>query len=276
MHILKGKTIIITGASRGIGKAIALKCAGFGANIVAVAKTLKGHSKLPGSLSETVEVITKSAGNAIAVQVDVQREEHIQRMVDEAVGAFGGIDILINNAGAVSLTPVEKTSLKLFERMYAVNYRAAFLCSQAVIPYQKKSNHAHILTISPPINLKPKWFKDYSPYTISKYSMSMLTIGLAEELKVFGIAVNSLWPKTTIATAAIEYAVGNKEMLNVCRTVNIMADAACDIIKTGSLKLTGQLLIDEDVLLKAGARDFDQYAYNKKFKDKLYPDLFVD
>ena len=276
MSILKNKTIIITGASRGIGKAMAIKFAKDGANIVAASKSLKGHPKLPGSLEETVEDVQREGGKAIAVQVDVRHAEQVNNMVQVAVETFGGIDVLINNAGAISLTPVEKTSLKLYDRMHYVNDRAVFLCSQAVIPYLKKSSQAHILTLSPPINLNPKWLKDYSPYTASKYSMSMLTIGMAEELKEHGIAVNSLWPKTIIATAAIEFAVGDQNMLNVCRTTDIMADAAYEIVSTSDMSLSGKLFIDEEILRERGMQNFDKYLNNPNFKGKLYPDLFLD
>lgn len=274
--LLKNRTIIITGASRGIGKAMALKFAKDGANIIAAAKSLKGHPILPGSLDETVKEVQEAGGNALAMRVDVRHPEQVNEMIKQAVDNFGGIDVLVNNAGAISLTGVEKTSLKLYDRMHYVNDRAVFLCSQAAIPYLKESTHAHILNLSPPINLNPKWLKNFSPYTASKYSMSLLTIGMAEELRESGIAVNSLWPKTTIATAAIEFAVGDKNMLNLCRNVDIMADAAYEIIKTQNLELTGQLLIDEDVLKKAGIKDFDKYAVNQQYKDRLYPDLFVD
>ena len=276
MANLKNKTIIITGASRGIGKAMAIRFAKDGANIVVASKSLKGHPKLPGSLEETVKDVQRAGGNAIAVQVDVRHAEQIDNMVQAAVNTFGGIDVLINNAGAISLTSVEKTSLKLYDRMHNVNDRAVFLCSQAVIPHLKKSVQAHILTLSPPINLNPKWLKNYSPYTASKYSMSMLTIGMAEELQEHGIAVNSLWPKTIIATAAIEFGIGDKNMLNLCRTTDIMADAAYEIISTRNMSLSGKLFIDEEILKECGERDFDKYAYNPAFKDKLYPDLFID
>ncbi len=276
MSILKNKTIIITGASRGIGKAMAIRFAKEGANIVAASKSLEGHPKLPGSLKETVKDVQEAGGEAIAVQLDVRHADQVNNMVNKAVERFGGVDVLINNAGAISLTTVGATNLKLYDRMHYVNDRAVFLCSQAVIPYLEKSGHAHILTLSPPINLNPKWLKDYSPYTASKYSMSMLTLGMSEELKEDGIAVNSLWPKTTIATAAIEFAVGDKKMLNVCRTTDIMADAAYEIISTKEGDLTGQLIIDEDILRERGVQDFDKYANNPDFKNNLYPDLFID
>jgi citronellol/citronellal dehydrogenase len=273
---LKGKTVIITGASRGIGKAIAIKFAREGANIVAAAKSIKSHPILPGSLQETLQEVEKSGGNGIAVRVDVRHADQVSVMTEQAIDRFGSIDILINNAGAISLTGLEKTSLKIYDRMHYVNDRAVFICAQAALPYLKKSSQAHILNLSPPINLNLKWLKDYSPYTASKYSMSLLTLGMAEELKEFKIAVNSLWPKTIIATAAIEFAVGDKEMLNVCRTVDIMADAAFEIVRNKNMEITGQLLTDEEVLKKKGMTDFDRYAFNKDYKNKLHPDLFID
>jgi len=273
---LENKTALITGASRGIGKAIAIRFAREGANIVAAAKSIKGHPFLPGSLNETLQEVEKAGGQGIAIRVDVRHADQVSAMVEQAAERFGSIDILVNNAGAISLTGVEKTSLKLYDRMHYVNDRAVFLCSQAALPYLRKSSQAHILNLSPPINLNPKWLKDYSPYTASKYSMSLLTLGMAEELRKYKISVNSLWPKTTIATAAIEFAVGDKHMLNICRTVEIMADAAFEIVKHKGMEITGQLLTDEDVLKKAGITDFDHYAYNTDYKDKLYPDLFIE
>lgn len=276
MAALKDRTIIISGASRGIGKEMALRFARDGANIVAAAKSLSGHPKLPGSLQETVQEVEQAGGQGLAVRVDVRHPEQVAEMVDKAVHAFGGLDILINNAGAISLTGIENTSLKIYDRMHYVNDRAVFLCAQAALPYLKKGNNPHILNLSPPINLDPKWLKDHSPYTASKYSMSLLTLGMAEEFKHYGIAVNSLWPKTIIATAAIEFAVGDKNMLNLCRSPQIMADAAYEILTSENCSVTGKLIIDEEILRERGVTNFDQYAVNEKFKDKLYPDLFID
>ncbi|MCB0283727.1 MAG: NAD(P)-dependent oxidoreductase [Calditrichaeota bacterium] len=273
---LKDKTIIITGASRGIGKDMAIRFAKDGANIVAAAKSMTGHPKLPGSLQETVADVERAGGQALAVRVDVRHPDQVSEMVEQTVKKFGGVDVLINNAGAISLTTVENTSLKLFDRMHYVNDRAVFLCSQAVLPYLKESDNPHILNMSPPINLNPKWLYKHGPYTASKYSMSLLTLAMSGELKEQGIAVNSLWPKTIIATAAIEFAVGDKQMLNLCRTPAILADAAYEIITMEKCMLTGQLLIDEDFLKSKGVLEFNDYAYNKDFADKLYPDLFID
>lgn len=276
MPTLKNKTIIITGASRGIGKEMAIRFAKDGANIIAAAKSLTGHPKLPGSLQETVREVEQAGGQGLAARVDVRHPEQVDEMVKKAVDTFGGIDILVNNAGAISMTGVENTSLKIYDRMHYVNDRAVFLCSKSVLPFLKESKNPHILNLSPPLNLNPKWLKDYSPYTASKYSMTMLTVGMAEEFKQYGIAVNSLWPRTIIATAAIEFAIGDKNMLNLCRNAQIMADAAYEILISQDCSLTGRSIVDEDILREKGITNFDHYALNKNFKDKLYPDLFID
>lgn len=276
MPTLKNKTIIITGASRGIGKEMAIRFAKDGANIIAAAKSLTGHPKLPGSLQETVREVEQAGGQGLAARVDVRHPEQVDEMVKKAVDTFGGIDILVNNAGAISMTGVENTSLKIYDRMHYVNDRAVFLCSKSVLPFLKESKNPHILNLSPPLNLNPKWLKDYSPYTASKYSMTMLTVGMAEEFKQYGIAVNSLWPRTIIATAAIEFAIGDKDMLNLCRNAQIMADAAYEILISQDCSLTGRSIVDEDILREKGITNFDHYALNKNFKDKLYPDLFID
>jgi len=273
---LKGKTIIITGASRGIGKAMALRFAQDGANIVAAAKSLKPHPKLPGTIAETARLVNEQGGNGLAIKVDVRFPEQVQAMVQETVDAFGGIDVLINNAGAISLTNVENTSIKLFDRMHAVNDRAVFLCAQAALPYLKKSDNPHILNLSPPLNFNPKWLKDYIPYTRSKYGMTLMTLGMAEEFREQGIAVNSLWPRTLIATAAIEFAVGDKKMLKQCRKPQIMADAAYSIITTKSTWQTGQCLIDEQVLRENGTEDFSIYSADPDNPQNLLPDIFLD
>lgn len=276
MPDLKNKNIIITGASRGIGKEMAIRFAKDGAHIIAAAKSMSGHPKLPGSLQETISEVEQAGGRGIAVRVDVRHPEQVEEMVKKAVDTFGGVDILINNAGAISLSNAAHTSLKIYDRMHYVNDRAVFLCVQSVLPYLKESQNPHILNLSPPINLNLKWLKDYSPYTASKYSMSLLTLGMAEEFRSLGIAVNSLWPKTIIATAAIEFAVGDKVMLNFCRSPQIMADAAYQILTSENCALSGRLLIDEDILRERGVSNFDSYAVNQTNKDKLYPDLFLD
>ncbi len=273
MLALKDKTYIITGASRGIGRAIALRLAGAGANIVVAAKSLRPHPKLEGTILDTVKQVEAAGGRGLAVKTDVRFAAEIEAMVEQTVNTFGGIDGLINNAGAISLTGVEKTTAKLFDRMHQVNTRAVFLCSQAVLPYLKKSDNPHILSLSPPVNLDVKWLKDYSPYTVSKYGMTMLSLGMAAEFEPHGIAVNTLWPVTLIATAAIEFAVGGREMLDHCRKADIMADAAFEILQRSGL--SGQCLLDEPFLKKCGYSDFDSYAYNQSYKGKIYPDIFL-
>ncbi len=273
MSDLKGKTYIITGASRGIGRAMALRLAQAGANIVAAAKSLRPHPKLEGTLGETVQQVEDAGGRGLAVKTDVRFASEIEAMVEQAVATFGGIDGLINNAGAISLTGVEKTTPKLFDRMHQVNARAVFLCSRAVLPHLKKSENPHILSLSPPVNMDVKWLKDYSPYTLSKYGMTMLSLGMAGEFASYGIAVNTLWPVTLIATAAIEFAIGGREMLNHCRKPDIMADAAYEIVRRSGI--TGRCLLDEPFLKECGYSDFDSYAYNPDFDGKIYPDIFL-
>ena len=271
---LNNKTIIITGASRGIGREMALRFAQDGANIVIAAKSSEPHPKLEGTIHTVAEEVNKAGGNALAFQLDVRKELSVKKLMTAAIETFGSIDAIINNAGAISLTSVEKTSPKRYDLMQTVNHRAVYCLAHYGIPYLKKSANPHIINLSPPINLNLKWLKDYAPYTLSKYGMSMLTLGLAEELKSAGISVNSLWPKTMIATAAIEFAVGNKETLTHCRTPKIMADAAYQLLLTEKNTITGQLLLDEDILKQYGVDNFEQYAVDAS--KPLYPDLFLD
>ena len=274
MANLKGKTIFITGASRGIGREIALKCAKDGANIIIAAKSDEPHPKLPGTIHSVAQEVIKAGGQSLAIKVDVRDEENVEAALKQAFETFGGIDAVINNAGAIRLTPAANTPIKRFDLMQQVNSRAVLLCSQLALPYLKKSDNAHIINLSPPISMDLKWFKPYVPYTITKYGMSMLTLGLAEEWKRYKIAVNSLWPQTTIATSAVEFEVG-ASMLAVSRTPEIMADAAYEILCSNSEELTGQLLIDETLLREKGVTDFVKYQNDPECK-KLYTDLFVD
>lgn len=276
MGTLQGRTIVITGASRGIGRAIARRCAADGANIVVAAKTVDPHPKLPGTIHTVAEEVETAGGKALAFQVDVRDAEQVGALMEGAISTFGQIDALINNAGAISLTPVEQTDVKRYDLMQDVNARAVFVCSKAALPYLKNGRNSHIINVSPPISLNPKWFARHAPYTVSKFGMTMLTIGMAEEFRAAGIAVNSLWPRTTIATAAIEFAVGSREMFQVSRKAEIMADAAYAVLSTEDLSLTGQALVDEEVLRKIGVVDFDQYAYDPGQSGKLQRDLFVD
>jgi len=269
----RGKAVFISGASRGIGLAIARRLAKDGANIVLAAKTAEPHPKLPGTIFSAAEEVVAAGGKALALQLDVRDENAIALAVKRAVETFGGIDILVNNASAISLTLTEATPAKRFDLMMAVNVRATFLCTQACIPHLKRAANPHILTLSPPISMKGKWFRGHVAYTISKYGMSMCTLGMAEELRAAGIAVNSLWPRTTIATAAVEVHFP-EAILKASRTAAIMADAAHAILTSEARTHTGQFYIDEDVLRNAVQKDFDRYAVAPG--TPLFVDLFVD
>lgn len=256
---LKNKTIIITGASRGIGRAIALKCARDSANIVIAAKTIEKHQKLEETIYTVAEEVEAAGGNALPLQVDVRNESQVETMVSKTIEKFGGIDVLINNAGAIHLASIETTPMKRYDLMQAVNTRAVFLCTQKSLPYLKKSKNAHILNMSPPIDFDTTWLKQNLAYMISKYGMTMCTIGLSAELSPYNIAVNSLWPRTSIATAAIQIHFG-EEIMKQSRTPEIMADAAYEIITTTECQLTGKILFDESILRDRGITDFSQYA----------------
>ncbi len=273
MSKLAKKTIFITGSSRGIGRSIALRCAKDGANIVIVAKTAEPHPKLPGTIYTVAEEVEKAGGKALPLMVDIRDEVAIQAAVQETVAKFGGIDILVNNASAISLTPTLETPMKRFDLMFGVNVRATFACSQACIPHLQRGNNPHILTLSPPLNMDGKWFKDNLAYTMSKYGMSECTLGLAAEFAKDGIAVNSLWPKTSIATAAIQY--NFPEAIYQCsRKPEIVADAAYVILTSDSRTTTGKFFVDEDVLREAGITDFNQYAIDPS--KRTYKDFFLD
>ena len=273
MKTLAGKTLFITGASRGIGREIALRAAKDGASIAVAAKTADPHPKLAGTIHTVASEIEAAGGKALAIQLDVRDEAAIVEAVAQAARRFGGIDVLVNNASAISLTPTLATPAKRFDLMMAVNARATFLCSQACIPFLRKSSNPHILTLSPPPAMKAKWFAGHVAYTMSKYGMSMCTLGMAEELRADGIAVNSLWPRTTIATAAVEVHFP-AEILKASRHAAIMADAAHEILTSDARANTGNFYIDEDVLRAAGATDFARYAVTPGVP--LFQDLFVE
>ncbi len=275
MNNLRNKTIIITGGSRGIGRSMALKFAADGANIVLAAKSAEPHPKLPGTIYSVAEEVEAAGGQALPIQVDVRDEGTLKAMVEATVERFGGIDAVINNAGAIKLSGVEHTPLKRVDLMYQINTRAVIATAQAALPWLKKSDNAHILSLSPPLNLDPKWFAQYSPYTMTKYSMSMLTLGMSQEFKRHGIAVNSLWPRTLIATAAVEFEAGSKQALDRARQPEIMADAAYLVLTSTSSELTGQWLIDEEILKQHGTTEFDHYRYKPDSADALMTDLFV-
>lgn len=267
------KTVFITGASRGIGKAIALRLAKEGANIVVVAKSTVENPKLGGTIFSAAKEIEEAGGKALAVQCDIRFEDQIKSAVEKAVDTFGGIDILINNASAISLTPVEKTETKSFGLMHDINVKGTFFVSKECIPFLKKSTNAHILNLSPPINMDKKWLTNHVAYTMSKYNMSMIALGLAGELKKYNIAANTLWPRTTIATAAVRNLLGGEMLINMSRTTDIIADAAFYILQKPSAECTGNSFIDEEVLAKEGITDLEKYSVVPGAK--LYTDLFL-
>jgi citronellol/citronellal dehydrogenase len=256
---LKGKTAFITGASRGIGFAIAQRIARDGGNIVVAAKSVEPHRYLPGTIFTAADELRELGGQALPVQMDVRSEESIVAAVDAAVAEFGGIDICINNASAVSRTPIGETDAKAFDLMHQVNGRGTFLVTKACLPHLRKAANPHVLTLSPPLNMDPKWFSGHVAYTMTKYMMSMSVLGLAEELRPDGIAVNALWPRFGVATAAIEYAFANKDEMQRCRKPEVMGDAAHVILTSNARTCTGNFFIDDMVLHDAGVRDFDQY-----------------
>lgn len=270
---MKDKTVFITGGSRGIGKAIGIRLAKEGANIVIAAKTAEPHPKLPGTIYTAAVEMEEAGGKALPLVVDIRSEELVENAVEKAVATFGGIDILINNASAINLASTEKVTMKRYDLMHQVNARGTFMCSKYCIPFLKQADNPHILTLSPPLNLKPEWFGAHLAYTLSKYGMSMVTLGLANELKKHGIAVNALWPQTAIATAAVQNLLGGDELIQQSRTTDIMADAAFCILSKKSHECTGNFFIDETLLRAEGVNDFSAYAVNP---DKcLMKDFFV-
>lgn len=269
----QNKTVLITGASRGIGKAIGLRLAKEGANIVIASKSVEENPKLGGTIFSAAAEMEAAGGKALAVQCDIRFEDQIDAVVAKAVETFGGIDILINNASAINLTSTEKTEPKRFDLMYDINVRGTFMVSRACIPYLKKGTNAHILNLSPPVNMDMKWFENHLAYTISKYDMSMIALGLAAELKKYNIAANTLWPRTTIATAAVQNLLGGDMLMKMSRTADIIADAAYIILSKSSTQCTGNTFIDEDVLALEGITDLSKYSVVPGAQ--LYKDLFV-
>jgi citronellol/citronellal dehydrogenase len=267
------KTALITGATRGIGKAIALRLAREGANIVIAAKSVEENAKLGGTIFSAAAEVEAAGGKALAVQCDIRFEEQVNNVVEKAVAQFGGIDILVNNASAISLTGTEKTEAKRFDLMHSINVRGTFIVTKACIPHLKKSDNPHILTLSPPLNLDPKWFEKHVAYTLTKYNMSMMTLGWAKEFKKDRIAANSLWPRTTIDTAAVRNLLGGEMLANMSRTPEILADAAAWIFQQPSTGCSGNLFIDEEVMEKAGITDLGKYSVVPGAQ--LYTDLFV-
>jgi len=277
MADLAGKTLFVSGGSRGIGLAIALRAARDGANVVIAAKTSSPHPKLPGTIYTAAEEIERAGGKALPVECDIRDEAAVYGAVDAAVKRFGGVDILVNNASAISLTGTLETPMKRFDLMIGVDVRGTFLCSQACLPHLRHAAAAgrnpHILTLSPPLNLDPMWFAPHVAYTIAKYGMSMCVLGMAEEFRNEGIAVNALWPRTVIATAALAMIPGAADDIDRTRKPEIVADAAHAILVRDARSTTGRFFIDEDALREAGITDFEQYA--TKPGTKLLPDLFL-
>jgi citronellol/citronellal dehydrogenase len=271
---LKNKTIFISGASRGIGKAIALRLAKEGANIIIAAKSVEENTKLGGTIYSAAEEVDKAGGQALAVQCDIRFEDQIQKAVDKSVEKFGSIDMVVNNASAISLTPTEQTEPKRFDLMHDINVRGTFFVTKACIPHLKKSSNAHILTLSPPVNMNPKWLAGHVAYTLAKYNMSMMAMGWAAEFKKNNIASNALWPKTTIDTAAVRNLLGGETLAKMSRTPEILADAVFYIFSKPSSECTGNCFIDEDVFAAEGITDLSKYSVVPGAK--LYRDLFVD
>jgi len=270
---LANKVVFITGGSRGIGLEIGKRAASDGAKVVLAAKTAEPHPKLPGTIFTAAEEIIEAGGEALPLILDVRDEENVLKAVEETVSHFGGIDICVNNASAISLTKTPDTDMKRYDLMHQINGRGTYLVSKYCIPHLKKSSNPHILNLAPPLDMKAKWFGPHLAYTMAKFTMSMCVLGMAEELKADGIAVNGLWPRTAIATAAVKNVLGGEELMNISRKPEIMADAAYEIFIKDSRDFTGNFCIDDLVLHESGVKDFTKYA-DVSF-DKLAPDFFV-
>ena len=270
---LSGKTLFVTGASRGIGLAIALRAARDGANVAIAAKTAEPHPKLPGTIYTAAEEIEEAGGKALPLIVDVRDETSVVDAVAQTVERFGGIDICVNNASAIQLTGTLATDMKRYDLMHQINTRGTYLTSKACIPHLKNAANPHVLMLSPPLDMSPRWFGTHVAYTMAKFGMSMCVLGMAEEFKADGIAFNALWPRTGIATAAIRNALAGEEGMRRCRTVEIMADAAHAIFEKRARDFTGNFLIDDTFLYGEGVRDFDQYRVDPQVD--LMPDFFV-
>ena len=273
MRSLKGKTLFITGASRGIGKSIALRAARDGANIVIAAKTAEPHRILPGTIYTAAEEVEAAGGKALPLVVDIRDEDRVHEAVGEAAAHFGGIDICVNNASAIHLTGTLETKMKRYDLMHHVNTRGTFVTSQACLPFLLKAENPHVLNLSPPLNMEERWFAPFTAYTMAKFGMSMCVLGMAGEFRDEGVAFNALWPKTTIATAAIQNIVGGDEMMKKSRTPEIMADAAWHILTRPSRECTGQFFVDEALLQEEGTTDFERYAVSPG--EELMQDFFI-
>lgn len=274
--MLKNKTVFITGGSRGIGQAIAVRLAREGANVAIAAKTAEPHPKLPGTIHTAAAEIEAAGGRALPLQVDIRDEEAVQAAVDETVRTFGGIDILINNASAISLTPTLQTDMKRYDLMHHINTRGTFLTSKLCLPHLLKAENPHVLNLSPPLNMETRWFAPHVAYTMAKFGMSMCVLGMAGEFKKQGVAFNALWPRTTIATAAVQNLLGGDQIIRRSRTPEIMADAAYYILSRPSRECTGNFFVDEEVLQAEGLTDFAKYRVDTNLSDEeLMPDFFL-
>ena len=271
---LAGKTIFIPGGSRGIGLAIAVRAARDGANIAIAAKTAEAHPKLPGTIYTAAAEIEKAGGKALPLLVDVRDEDRVVDALAQTADKFGGIDIVVNNASAINLSSSTEIEMKRFDLIQSINMRGTFLTSRSAVPYLRRAANPHILSLSPPLDLRADWFAQHLPYTMSKYGMSMVMLGMAEEFRADGIACNALWPRTTVATAAVEFALGGEEMMRSSRRPEIMADAAYAIFNRSSRDFTGQFTIDDSVLAEEGVTDFSGYRYDPS--QELTVDIFVD
>ena len=274
---LRGRTLFITGASRGIGLAIALRAAREGANVAVAAKTTEPHPKLPGTIYTAAEQVEAVGGKALALPLDVRDDEQVRAALERTAQTFGGIDILVNNASAISLTPTRATDMRRFDLMHSINTRGTLLCSKLAAPLLARGVNRHILVLAPPLNLEARWFAPHLPYSLAKFGMSLCVLGLAGELAADGIAVNALWPRTVIGTAALKVALAGAppEALRRVRTPEIVADAACAILKRDARSFTGQFCIDEQVLREEGVSDFSAYRQNGVREEELLTDLFV-
>jgi citronellol/citronellal dehydrogenase len=270
---LRGRTLFITGATRGIGRAIALRCAAEGAHVVVTGKTVEPHPRLPGTIHSVAREVEAAGGRALALRLDVRDADAVEAAVRHAAGVFGGIDILVNNASAIALTGTLETPVRRFDLMHAVNVRGTYVCSRACVPFLRQRPNPHILNLAPPLSLDARWLGGHLAYTMAKYGMSLCTLGMAEEFREQRIAVNSLWPRTTIATAAIEVHFP-QAIYRASRTPDIVADAACAILQRDSRRATGNFYVDEGVLREEGVSDFGRYAVTRGAE--LYPDLFLD
>jgi len=276
MSDLKGKTLFITGASRGIGLAIAKRAAIDGANIAIAAKTAEPHPKLPGTIYSAADEIIAAGGQALPLVVDVRFEDQVESAMKQTVERFGGIDILVNNASAINLSGTESVTMKAYDLMHNINTRGTFLCSKLAVPFLRKADNPHVLNLSSPLNMETRWFQNHVAYTMAKFGMSMCVLGMSEEFRSAGIAFNALWPRTAIATAAVGNIIGGDPIIQRSRKVEIMADAAHVILTRNSREFSGNFCVDQEVLEAEGASDFSKYRFNPELAEQdLMPDFFI-